>query len=286
MSTVALEPDQANAWRNELRGFVRAVSGAFLFGIPLLYTMEMWWLGQMSRPGHSLMVLSVALAANAVLVVAAGRHHGSIFTVARQALRAVAVGAIASALVLLTLNQLTTDQSAYAILGQIIAQVLPLSLGAALADIVFSGGDREGDAADNGPTAGLWYALLNDVSATAIGAVVVSAAIAPTDEVPMIASHMDYWHLLALIGLTLLTGYIIVFASDFDPSAKRDRQHLFQHPVTETVLAYLVALVVSFGILLLAHQVSSDDPARFILTQTLVLALPAMIGGAAGRIAI
>ena len=102
----------------------------------------------------------------------------------------------------------------------------------------------------------------------------------------MLASRMQYWHLLALIGLTLLTGYIIVFASGFDPSAKRDRGHLFQHPATETSLAYLVSLVVSFGVLALMKQISADDPPAFVLTQTLVLGLPAMVGGAAGRIAV
>jgi uncharacterized membrane protein len=97
---------------------------------------------------------------------------------------------------------------------------------------------------------------------------------------------MDYPHLLALIGLTLLAGYLIVFASGFDPSAERDRHHLFQHPATETVLAYLVALIVSFGVLALTNQVSFDESARFVLTETLVLGFPAMVGGAAGRIAI
>jgi uncharacterized membrane protein len=97
---------------------------------------------------------------------------------------------------------------------------------------------------------------------------------------------MDYPHLLALIGLTLLSGYLIVFVSGFDPAAERDRKHLFQHPATETVLAYLVALIVSFGALALTNQVSFDESARFVLTETLVLGFPAMVGGAAGRIAL
>ena len=102
----------------------------------------------------------------------------------------------------------------------------------------------------------------------------------------MLAARMEYWHLLALIGLTLVTGYTIVFASGFDPAAKRDRVHLFQHPATETTIAYLVSLVVTFGVLVLMKQISADHPPAFILAQTLVLGFPAMVGGAAGRIAV
>ena len=285
MRVVAVSKSPPETWRNELRAFVRALSGAFLFGIPLLYTMEMWWLGEISRPGHTLLVLGVTLLANAALVVAAGKRERPLLEKVSQGMTAVAVGIVAATLVLLVLNQLTADHSLSAMLGMIVAQTLPLSIGAALGGIIFSA-DREGEDAEVQPTGSFWHALVNDVSATAIGAVFVAATVAPTEEVPMISAGMDYPHMLALIGLTLLAGYIIVFASGFDPAAERDRHHLFQHPATETVLAYLVALTVSFGVLALTHQVSFDDPARFVLTQTLVLGLPAMIGGAAGRIAI
>jgi putative integral membrane protein (TIGR02587 family) len=278
-------------WRDEIRGLVRAFSGAFLFGIPLLYTMEMWWLGEISQPGSLLLILAIALIANFALVTAAGfKRETSPFSRVEQTLDAVAVGAVGATVVLLTLNQLTPDQAPQAILGKIVLQVLPLSIGASLANIVFGlRADREGnDDADDSPaqSPGVWHALFSDVGATAIGAVFIAATVAPTEEVPMLAARMEYWNLLALIGLTLVTGYVIVFASGFDPAAKRDRQHLFQHPATETVLSYLVSLVVSFGALLLTQQLGTEDPPMFVLAQTLVLGLPAMVGGAAGRIAV
>jgi putative integral membrane protein (TIGR02587 family) len=294
---------QSDAWRDELRGFVRAISGAWLFGVPLLYTMEMWWLGEISRPGNTLLVLLITFVANALLAGAACDADEPLFTKVEQAIRSVAAGIVAATVVLLILNQLTLETSPTAMVGMIAAQTLPLSIGAALGGIIFSG-DRQGGKDGQGGTeeqqskgdqqtadgskspTSFVPALLNDISATVIGAVFIAASVAPTEEVPMIAAGLDYPHLLALIGFTLLAGYIIVFASGFDPAAERDREHLFQHPATETVMAYVVALIVSFGALLLAHQVSFDDPIRYTLTQTLVLGLPAMIGGAAGRIAI
>jgi putative integral membrane protein (TIGR02587 family) len=277
------------SWYEEIRGIVRAFSGAFLFGVPLLYTMEMWWIGEIARPIDLLRMLAVALVANFGLVTAAGFKRGtSLFSRIEQTMTAVAVGALAGAAILLMMNQINADEAPLTILGKVVLQVLPLSIGASLASIVFDGGkDREGDDDDQGSRMpGVWHALFNDVGATAIGAMFIASSIAPTEEVPTLAAKMQYPHLLALIGMTLVIGYIVVFASGFDPAAKRDREHLFQHPATETALSYLVALVVSFAVLVLMKQVHADDPPAWVLTQTLVLGLPAMVGGAAGRIAV
>jgi len=276
------------SWYEELRGLVRAFSGAFLFGIPLLYTMEMWWLGDVASPTHLALVLGIALVANFGLVTAAGfKEEKSLFSRIEQTMDAVAVGAVGSAIVLLTLNQLNLDQPPLAILGKIVVQTLPLSIGASLANIVF-GGDkgREGDADEGSQMTTWWHALFNDVGATAIGAAFIASNVAPTEEIPMLAARLEYWHLLALIALTIVTGYIIVFASGFDPAAKRDREHLFQHPATETILSYLVSLAVAFVVLALMKQIGAGDTPSFALTQTLVLGFPAMVGGAAGRIAV
>jgi putative integral membrane protein (TIGR02587 family) len=279
-----------SSWYEEIRGIVRAFSGAFLFGVPLLYTMEMWWIGEIARPIDLLRMLAVVLVANFGLVTAAGFKHGtSLFSHIEQTVTAVAVGALAGAAILLMMNQINADDAPLTILGKIVLQVLPLSIGASLASIVFDGGkDREGDDDDEQGSRmpGVWHALFNDVGATAIGAMFIASSIAPTEEVPTLAAKMQYAHLLALIGMTLVIGYIVVFASGFDPAAKRDREHLFQHPATETALSYLVALVVSFAVRVLMKQVHADDPPAWVLTQTLVLGLPAMVGGAAGRIAV
>lgn len=299
-------PSPHASWHDEVRGLVRAFSGAFLFGIPLLYTMEMWWLGETSGAGRLLLILGVTLLANFALVSAAGfKRETSLAGHIEETLDAVAVGAVGATMVLLVLNEITRDSAPLTILGKIVLQTLPLSIGASLATLVFQGsaggggGNQAGggDDPDDDASAvsaaqpgkerpGIWRALFSDVGATAIGAVFIAASVAPTDEVPMLAAQMQYLHVLALIGFTLVTGYIIVFASGFDPSSQENHDVPFQHPATETALSYLVALVVSFGVLALVQQVGSEDSARSILTETLVLGLPAMVGGAAGRLAV
>ena len=103
----------------------------------------------------------------------------------------------------------------------------------------------------------------------------------------MLAAGLNLQHLLALVGLSLAISYGIVFASGFDPrSSGAARRGVFQRPITETTLAYVVSLAVSLGALYLLHRVGPEDPLYYVVEQTLVLGLPASIGGAAGRVAL
>jgi len=55
-----------------------------------------------------------------------------------------------------------------------------------------------------------------------------------------------------------------------------------QGPLTETLLAYVVAFVVSAGMLAVFGRV--DDPNGAALSRTVTLAFPASIGAALGRL--
>ena len=276
-----------DAWKQELNDWVRAFSGAYIFGIPLLFTMEMWWIGEYASISMLLAFVVVALIANVALSFVAGFKRESTFSsTLDEALDAVAVGVVGAAVVLLALNQIHPSDPIQSNLGKILLQAVPLSLGASVANQIFgTNGEKtragEGDAPD--PTMNPGQALASDVGATIIGGIFVGFSIAPTDEVPMLAAALAYPHLIGVIAFSLIASYFIVFASGFDEPSP---EGVFQHPLTETLLAYLVSLVVSFAILLLFGQVAFDDPLMFTLEQTLVLGVPATIGGAAGRLVI
>ena len=55
-----------------------------------------------------------------------------------------------------------------------------------------------------------------------------------------------------------------------------------QHPLSETAVAYTVSLAISLA-LVLFNRVTPEEPLGFAISQTLVLAFPA-VGGAAGRL--
>lgn len=277
-----------NGWAEERDAFIRAFAGAFIFGVPLLFTMEMWWIGEHGDAWKLLAFLGVALVANFGLSFAAGFRRETTFVMhIDEAVDAMAVGIVGAAVMLTIMNQVRPGDPLGSIVGKIALQAVPLSIGASVANQVFDEGrGRQGNG--NGDHAGVeplprWQELFSDVGATAIGGVFVGASIAPTAEIPMISAALDYWHLIALVAFSLLLSYGIVFASGFD---RNRAEGPFQHPFTETMLAYVVSLVISFIALYLFNQVMMDDPLLTIVEQVIVLAVPTTVGGAAGRLVI
>lgn len=275
-----------DAWKEELDAFLRAFAGAYIFGVPLLFTMEMWWIGEYATVGQLLSFIGVALVANLGLTYAAGFKLESTFTTTiDETVDAVAVGIVGATVMLLVLNQIRPGDPLDVVLGKITLQAVPLSIGASVANQVFGTRKDQKNRAgnDTGDRLSPWQAFFSDVGATIIGGVFIGASIAPTEEIPMIAAALDYWHLIAVVAFSLLVSYGIVFASGFDGELD---EGLFQHPFTETMLAYLVSLGVSFGALYLFGQIAFDDPLLSIAEQVLVLAVPTTVGGAAGRLVI
>lgn len=287
---------QPGMWEKELDDLARAASGAFLFGMPLLFTMEMWWIGTFTELWKLLVFLALAFCVNTMLAYFAGfRQQNTFGANLNQAIEAVAVGAVASTAVLLVLNRIEWGDPLDSILGKIITQTLPLSIGASVANAIFSrGGGQEGNGEQGGDSQkkqhkqnSHWRATLTALGTTIGGAVFISFGVAPTEEIPMLAAELSYWHKLALIGLSLLITYIIVFESGFSPrKGSANDSGPFQHALTETVFAYIVALLVAIVALSLFDQIGTSEPLVAIISKTLVLGLPAAIGGAAGRVLI
>jgi putative integral membrane protein (TIGR02587 family) len=278
---------EQHPWRRELNNFSRAFSGAFLFGIPLLFTMEMWWIGTYADLWKLTALLVIALVSNVGLNYFAGfKLDRSLPQVFDQAIDAMAVGVVASTVVLFVLNRVALTDPIDSIVGKIIVQAVPLSLGASLANAVFQPGEDRGGG-EASPEHHPWRALANDLGATAIGGIFLGVSIAPTDEVPMLAGGLTYYHELLVVALSLVIGYAIVFISGFDTSSLSSQPDgLFQKPITETTVAYLVSLLVAFLSLYLFDRVDINTPVHSMLSQTIVLALPTTVGGAAGRLAV
>lgn len=285
---------ERGSWRDEIQDLLRAASGGFIFAVPLLYTMEMWEIGVTATLWQLLLFLGVAFAMN--LGLAHSRSGGfkeetDWFATIEQAVDTIAVGIIGGGLVLLVLNQIALSDPPESILGRVLAQAVPLSIGAALASAIFGPrGNRsrdedeeETESEDNKPSA--WRAFLSDAGATSLGAIFLGFSIAPTDEVSLLAVELTPKHLIALIGLSLLLSYMIVFVSGFS-SRSQKQPGPFQLPITETAFSYSLALVVAFGALLLFDRVELNDPPGHILALVIVLGLPASVGGAAGRLAV
>jgi putative integral membrane protein (TIGR02587 family) len=278
---------------------VRAASGGLLFGAPLLFTMEVWWTGSHTDPMQMAAVILLGSLPLFVLNKTEGfRSQRDVRTIdaATDTIEALAVGLVVATTVLLVLNEISTATPLAEGLGKVIYESVPFCLGVGLGRHLLHGARAGGDDGDGGGDSGgdtgadtgddqAGPAGLADVGAATLGAAFLALTIAPTDEVPMIASQTTPGRTLVFMAFSLVASYAIVFVADFGgQEARSSDQGPFQAPLTETVVCYLVALVVA-ALLLWMFQRGVDSRADF-LTRVVVLGLPASIGGAAGRLAV
>jgi putative integral membrane protein (TIGR02587 family) len=274
-------------WVDEATAVARAAAGGMLFGIPLLYTMEIWWTGSHTTPAQMLGVLAVTCVPVFLLNRTAGFRSTAdvrLRDAVMDTVEAVGLGLILVTMVLFLFREITLDTPPAVGLGKVVYEVMPFCIGIAVANHFLSRGRDSPDdsGSKNGPTIN---PTLVDIGATLIGAVFIALNIAPTDEIFMLAATMSPQWLLAVMAASLLVSYAIVFVAGFGDQDKRHAQvGIFQRPSTETVACYLVALFASALMLWFFQRAST--PAPFFLKEVVVLGLPATIGGAAGRLAI
>ncbi len=293
-STTAILQRQG-LWTRELADLIRAASGGLLFGVPLLFTVEVMWTGQHTSPQQALVVLVLSIAVLLVLNRTAGFRASSDTTLRDAAIDAVEGVALAIVLVvtmLALLGEVDPSTPLSVILGKSVYEVLPVCVGIGVANSILREQSSEDDAAEDQPAtvqASKGPATLNatiaDLGASLIGAVFIALSIAPTDEVPMLTASRNPLWLLAIMAASLLSAYAIVFVAGFSGQSRRHAQPgLMHHPLIETLASYVVALFSSLAMLWIFQR--ADAPWRVTLAHVIVLGLPAAIGGAAGRLAI
>jgi putative integral membrane protein (TIGR02587 family) len=291
-----------SGFKREIDDIVRGICGGFLFGAPLLYTMEVWWVGSSVSPQWLLLVLLLTFG----VVYLITRTEGFRKTQGRKerdaiasAVEAVAIGLMCAAITLIILQQITVQTNFSGALGQIIFESVPFSLGVALAN-QFLQNAEEGTSQAEKPAQSnqsdrpekLFVddnlnETIADTGATLIGAMVIALSIAPTDEVTVLVAAVDNSWLILIVMLSLILSYCIVFEANFTQQGKRRlHQGWFQKPLSETLFSYLVSLVAAALMLGFFRQINASTPWELAFRQILILGLPATIGGAAGRLAL
>ncbi|WP_240518651.1 TIGR02587 family membrane protein [Leptolyngbya sp. BC1307] len=289
LTTVSLNP----MWAEELRAILRGTAGSFLFGIPLLYTVEVWAIGSATDSLRLLGVQAVTFVVVLLLTQIEGFRRSltiqPIETVL-ESIEALGIGIVCAAIALILLRRITLETPLSEALGKLIFEGVPFSLGVTLARSTLERRPRsrrtlaEPFATETTSFRSILRDTLIDIDATLIGAIVIAFSIAPTEEIAIIASALpDLW-LLLVMAASLLVSYIIVFASGFTDRSERAERGLLLTPLTETLVAYVVVLIASALMLIFFQQLSGDDPWQEWLGNIIVLGLPASVGGAAGRI--
>lgn len=288
---------QGSQWEAAFEDALRGITGGLVFGVPLLYTMEVWWLGQTADPRRALLCLALAFVPVFLLVASSGFRRVPDLTrldVVVDVVTVLGLGLVSVAVVLVMLQRITLGTPVTTTAQMILFEAAPFAIGAAVATEVFTRASdqrprqaeesfgRGADAGDQGARGTVW-----DLGATAVGAVFIGLSIAPTDEVPMLAAAIEPPWLAVLVVASLLVTYAVVFAAGFSDEARRRAQTgVLQRPMTETAAAYLVSFAVSAAMLWFFGTIDAGTPLAAALARTVVLSLPTSIGGAAGRLVV
>jgi len=260
-------------------GLARAFGGAIIFSLPILMTMEMWWLGFSIESFRLALLLLLTIP----LLIGLSHYMGFEETFgflddAVDAFVALAVGFIAGAAALALFSVIEFGMSAYEIIGKISIQAVPGSIGAMFAQSELGGGEEK----QEGKKRHAGYA--GELFIMAAGALFLAFNVAPTEEMVLIGQMMTAWHSIALVLASLVVMHAFVYALEFQgtPSIPPDTP-LWSVFVRFTLVGYAVALVISFYIL---WTFGRTDGLAFLqlISLLIVLGFPAAVGAAAARL--
>lgn len=260
------------------RDFGRAAGGALVFSLPMLMTMELWWLGlYLDRVRLLVLVLSVL-----PLLVFLSRRIG--FERTRgwrddilDSLIALGTAAVVCPALLLLFGTVTAETPLDEWIGKTAVQMVPAAIGALLAKSQFRATPGDDDEAADESYHGELFLM-------AVGALFLGFNVAPTDEMMLISYQMTAWHALALLILSLAVMHGFVFALEFAGGSEVSPDEPWWSAfIRLTLPGYVIALAISLYLLWIFARTDGLD-AGSVLVAAVVLAFPSAIGAAAARL--
>jgi uncharacterized membrane protein len=133
------------SWASEADDAIRGLAGGFLVGVPVVFAVDSWWLGDQIAPANALFLVAFAYVLTLAVVFWSGFRTGPRATWRRlgDALEAMALSIFTLFLVFGSLGQIFNGQPASSSVGRIAVALAPISLGIAIANhIVPRGASR------------------------------------------------------------------------------------------------------------------------------------------------
>jgi putative integral membrane protein (TIGR02587 family) len=270
------------------RDLVRATGGGLLIGLPLLYTMEMWTHSFLLPSWKIVVLLGVAY------VVVVGYSALSGFRRARSwaeliidSVETMGIAAVVSTVALLLLGRIGLETGVRDAIGKIALEMIPVAFGVSLAGAQLASPDDDPeDAEEQGSTVGdgAGVGVFGRLFIAGGAALLFALNVAPTEEPMILGVEAEWWLLLFVIPATLAITFAVVFYADFRGGRSPEiGDSPLDHPLTETLAAYAVSLLVSL-LLMWAFGRTDGASASAIVGQTIMLAVVASFGAAAGRL--
>ena len=264
-------------------GVARALGGAVIFALPLLMTMEMWEIAFYVPPLRLAVLVALSLPMLVFLSYYAGfRETSRLRDDVLDAFVALALGALASTIVLLLVGALTPGMTTHEVVGKIALQTVPASIGALLADDQLGGEDKREEHEEKIGVGGPGY--LAELALMAVGALFLGFNVAPTEEIVLIQYRLAEWQILVVALVSVAVMHAFVYAVEFHGQEKHP-EHVgpWEAFLRFTLVGYIVALLTSAFVLWVFGRFDGLVFAQAV-EATVVLGLPAAVGAAAARL--
>lgn len=252
------------------------LGGAIIFSLPLLMTMEMWWLGFYMDRFRLALFLLFAL----IVVMGLSHFEGGEETLKIEVLdafTACAVGYVVAIVMLLLLGIIKPGMSADELIGKIALHAIPCSIGAILARRQLGAEETDKEQRRVAQYGGKVFLM-------GVGAIFLAFQLAPTEEMVLIGYQITGWHAAALAIVSL--GIMQAFLCSIEAHG---RQSIFSAGffwgvfMRFTIVGYALVLLLSLYVLWTFGRLDGAALSEAIMS-ILVLGFPAAIGASAARL--
>lgn len=258
----------------------RAFAGALVFCLPLLLTIEMWWLGFHLEPWRliQLTVVNVVLLYGLSKVAGFEESHNWVDDVL-DAFAAYFVAVVTAASILWLIGAIRPAMPGGAMAGMVAIQAVPASFGAMIGAKLLGEADeieRSERWRDTYP--GQLFLFL-------AGALFLSFAVAATEEILLIAFQMHPMQSLLLAALSVMLLHGILYVVAFHGQERRFRSSHGRAFFTHTLPGYAVTVIATLYILWSFGRLDGLGPGT-AAAAIVVLAFPGAIGAGIARIVV
>ena len=261
-------------------GLGRALAGAVIFSLPLLMTMEMWWLGfylerwRLLQYGLANLVLLYFLSR----VAGFEESHNWLDDVL-DAFAAYAVAVLAATALLWLIGAIRPAMTTEEMAGMIAVQTVPASFGAMIgAKLLGEGEEIEAQEHWRDTYAGRMFLML-------AGAMFLSFTVAPTEEMILIAYQRTAWQGLALVVASIAALHAILYLVGFPGQDARSEKSVAAGLLRHSLPGYGIVVGACLYVLWSFGRIDGSDSYQAAMSIA-VLGFPASIGAGIARVVV
>lgn len=259
---------------------VRGTCGALVFAVPMLYTMEVWWLAHSTPTWKIILFYLLGYGVCVGLNLFSGFREADTWRdYLEDSATSLGLSSLVAALMLWLVGVGPWVTPVRSLIMQVMILAVPTAIGFSLARSLL------GAKAPSPPRLKGLQADFADFGMTVVGAIFLGLSLAPTEEIMAIAIQVSWVQVLAFATLSVLVSYALIFMADLSGQSNRlAAQGVLQSPWKETLMSYGLSLLVAYVLLWFLGYLVEGISVHQILRMIVILGLPCTIGGAAGRL--